>query len=167
MEYAAVDQWFDNPVPIVGGTGPYTLTLVSGYLPTGLALESDGTVEGYALFPQDATFTVQITDSSSPAETLTTSIGLEAFAEPFSPSTGSAGIPEVVQADDLLLPLTQQIGPEAVQLHDDTGGGGQEPHRHGTAGSGERGVLQRRVARHLERAGPGRAATLLRDLAMR
>ena len=30
-----------------------------------------------------------------------------------------------MQADDLLLPLTEQIGPEAVQLHDDTGGGGQ------------------------------------------
>jgi len=124
MGYATIGHWFDMAIPMVGGTAPYAVTLVSGYLPTGLGLESDRSVQGDALLPQQSTFTVAVTDASHPAETLVVPVGIEVFSEPISPSTGRAGYPQIVTADDLLLPLTQDVGPLAVAFHNATGGGG-------------------------------------------
>ncbi len=117
MGYLDLDQWNDRRIPIEGGTAPYTVSLVSGDLPTGGALESDGYVEGYGIIPQDGSFTITVTDSSSPAETLTVDVGLDVYESPYSPSYNSPGIPAVIEADDALMPATQWIGPLAVQFH--------------------------------------------------
>jgi hypothetical protein len=119
MGYVLVNSWDTMQIPIVGGTAPYTVTLVSGYLPTGMALESDGTVEGYPPLQQDSIFTVDVTDSSSPAQTLTTRVAIQTW--------GGSPISQVEQADDSLLPATQSLGPELVQLHDQFNNGPLSP----------------------------------------
>ena len=127
MGYVDMYQWNDSPIPIEGGKAPYTVSLVSGYLPTGIALEPNGHVEGYGLIPQDASFTILVTESSSPPQTLTTNVGLDSYEPPYSASTGKAGIPAVIEADDAVLPFTQQIGPLAVESHQSGGGGQTNP----------------------------------------
>jgi len=53
-----------------GGTSPYTWSLFSGTLPTGLGLSTGGVISGTpTLNAQNQTFTVQVTDSSNPALT--------------------------------------------------------------------------------------------------
>src|SRR5580704_17437009 len=50
-----------------GGVPPYTWTLLSGNLPSGLALNADGTITGTPTVPGvDNTFTVQVADSETP-----------------------------------------------------------------------------------------------------
>ncbi|RYF79275.1 MAG: hypothetical protein EOO29_17730, partial [Comamonadaceae bacterium] len=48
-----------------GGTGPYIYTLVSGTLPAGLTLASNGTLSGTPTAQGSASFSVRATDSSS------------------------------------------------------------------------------------------------------
>jgi hypothetical protein len=53
-----------------GGTTPLTWSLASGSsLPAGLTLSSDGVISGTPTAAGDATFTVQVADSSSPQQT--------------------------------------------------------------------------------------------------
>jgi hypothetical protein len=52
-----------------GGVPPFTWTLTSGSLPTGLNLASDGTITGTPTATGTSSFTVQVTDSESPAMT--------------------------------------------------------------------------------------------------
>ena len=55
---------------VEGGTSPYTWSLFSGTLPTGLGLSTGGVISGTpTLNAQNQTFTVQVTDSSNPALT--------------------------------------------------------------------------------------------------
>ncbi len=49
-----------------GGVAPYTWALTSGSLPSGLDLSPDGTISGAAPGSGVTSFTVQVTDSSSP-----------------------------------------------------------------------------------------------------
>jgi len=49
-----------------GGVRPYTWELTSGTLPAGLTLAPDGLISGTPSAPASASFTVQVTDSSSP-----------------------------------------------------------------------------------------------------
>jgi hypothetical protein len=60
-----------------GGVPPYTWTLLSGNLPSGLMLNSDGTITGTPTAPGvDNTFTVQVSDSETPApQTASTTSG--------------------------------------------------------------------------------------------
>ncbi len=52
-----------------GGSTPYSWTLVSGSLPTGFSLSSSGSLAGTTTKLGQFNFTVQATDSSSPAQT--------------------------------------------------------------------------------------------------
>ena len=49
-----------------GGSSPYTWTVLSGTLPTGLTLASNGTISGTPTVPATFPFTVQVSDSASP-----------------------------------------------------------------------------------------------------
>lgn len=51
-----------------GGTAPYTWSVVSGDLPSGLKLNSSGAIAGTPAEAGQTSFVVQVTDSSSPAE---------------------------------------------------------------------------------------------------
>ena len=54
-----------------GGTLPYSWTLASGSLPAGLSLSTNGTVSGTPTSAGQFSFTVQVTDSSSPVQNAT------------------------------------------------------------------------------------------------
>jgi hypothetical protein len=61
-----------------GGTTPFTWSLGSGStLPVGLALSSDGTISGTPQAGGGFSFTVQVTDSSSPAQTASKELDLD------------------------------------------------------------------------------------------
>jgi hypothetical protein len=59
-----------------GGTAPYTFSLLSGKLPTGITLSSAGTVSGTlnVTTTGNYNFTVQVTDSSVPQQTATAAV---------------------------------------------------------------------------------------------
>jgi hypothetical protein len=61
-----------------GGTSPVTWSVVSGALPAGLALDPDaGVISGTPTGTGTSYFTVQATDSSSPAQTATAALSIE------------------------------------------------------------------------------------------
>jgi hypothetical protein len=55
---------FSQVFTATGGTAPYTFTLASGALPTGLALAANGTLAGTPTATGDFTFTVEATDAN-------------------------------------------------------------------------------------------------------
>jgi hypothetical protein len=71
-----------------GGKAPYNWSLASGTLPTGITVGSAGSLSGTTTQTGQFTFTVQVTDSSSPQQTATQSLTLTANA-----STGSGNFP--------------------------------------------------------------------------
>lgn len=71
LDDATVGADYDDALGAIGGTTPYTWSIVSGALPAGLTLDTtsgviSGTVEAGA---QTQTFTVRVTDADSPATT--------------------------------------------------------------------------------------------------
>jgi hypothetical protein len=59
-----------------GGTTPYSWSVSSGSLPPGLALSSTGQITGTPTAVGSASFTVKVTDSSSPAQSATKSFSI-------------------------------------------------------------------------------------------
>jgi hypothetical protein len=59
-----------------GGTAPYTWSVSSGQLPTGLTLKSSGAITGVPTTAGQASFEVQVADSSSPAATAKASMAI-------------------------------------------------------------------------------------------
>jgi hypothetical protein len=55
---------YNQLVTAIGGTGPYTFSVVSGSLPTGLALSTGGTISGTPTAVGSFTFTVRAEDAS-------------------------------------------------------------------------------------------------------
>jgi hypothetical protein len=58
----ALDAAYTTNITVSGGTAPYTLSLVSGAVPTGLTLNADGTWSGSATAEGTFNFTVQAND---------------------------------------------------------------------------------------------------------
>jgi large repetitive protein len=80
-----------------GGTGPYTWSLASGALPAGLSLNATtGALTGTPTATGTASFTVQVTDSASPAATATRSLSMTVLAATTStgyrPPTANAAV---------------------------------------------------------------------------
>lgn len=81
-----------------GGTAPYTWSLASGSLPTGLALSSSGTISGTPTSPGSFPFTVQVTDAASHSASANLSINVAnpvvsvAISSPANNSTVSGAI---------------------------------------------------------------------------
>ena len=59
-----------------GGVPPYTWTITSGALPAGLTLSTAGVISGTPTAQQTSSFTVQASDSQTPAATATTVLSL-------------------------------------------------------------------------------------------
>jgi hypothetical protein len=53
-----------------GGTGPYLWSILSGSLPTGLAITSSGQISGKPTESSSSSFTIEVKDSSSPPQTV-------------------------------------------------------------------------------------------------
>jgi hypothetical protein len=65
---------YNSPLLIAGGAAPYTSSIISGTLPAGLTL-TNGIVSGTTTAASgNYTFTVQVTDSSSPPVTVTQAV---------------------------------------------------------------------------------------------
>ena len=71
MPAAGSGKAYSQLLPVVGGTLPYTATLASGSLPAGLALSANGLVTGTPGSAGSFTFTVNVTDSSTPVQSAT------------------------------------------------------------------------------------------------
>jgi hypothetical protein len=64
-----------------GGTPPYAWSLISGTLPIGLSLSSDGVISGTPTVAGASNFTVQVQDSSLPPVIATAPLGIAINAE--------------------------------------------------------------------------------------
>jgi hypothetical protein len=72
-----VEVPFDATVNVKGGTTPYSWQIVSGSLPTGLALNtSTGAIAGTPTASGQYSFTVKVSDSSAPSQTATQALTL-------------------------------------------------------------------------------------------
>jgi hypothetical protein len=71
------------------GTSPYSWTLTSGALPTGLSLASDGTISGTPTTTGTADFAVVVQDSSSPALTAAAKLSIAVNPQPLTVTTTS------------------------------------------------------------------------------
>jgi hypothetical protein len=69
-----------------GGTAPYTWSVESGTLPVGLTLAATGAISGTPSAAGNSSFTVDVTDSSNPAQTASQSLNLSIL------STGSSSL---------------------------------------------------------------------------
>ncbi|GEM_PF-3278744 len=65
---------FSSMLTVTGGTGPFTFTITSGALPSGLKLNSNGTISGVPTAAGTFNVTIQVTDSTG--ATVTTSCGV-------------------------------------------------------------------------------------------
>jgi len=70
---------YREDIEVEGGDSPYTFTLVSGKLPSGLTLDDDGTIHGTPAkgTAGSYTFTIEVTDDSSPSLSRQRSFTLE------------------------------------------------------------------------------------------
>ncbi|GAH95684.1 unnamed protein product, partial [marine sediment metagenome] len=70
---------YSEEIEVEGGDSPYTFTLVSGKLPSGLTLDDDGTIHGTPAkgTAGSYTFTIEVTDDSSPSLSRQRSFTLE------------------------------------------------------------------------------------------
>jgi len=72
-----VSQTFNTTIKVTGGKASYTFSLSTGSLPAGLTLAaSTGVVSGTPATAGSSTFTVKVTDSSSPVQTASKSYTL-------------------------------------------------------------------------------------------
>jgi hypothetical protein len=61
---ALVQAFYTTTLQAVGGTAPLTWSVVSGSLPGGLTLLSDGTISGTPTVSGTFAFTAQVTDTT-------------------------------------------------------------------------------------------------------
>jgi uncharacterized repeat protein (TIGR01451 family) len=84
---------YSQQLTVTNGTPPFTWTVSSGTLPTGLSLGSSGLLAGTAASAGSTTFTVQVLDASG--QTATKAITLVFIAGPvvsFTPAAGQVGV---------------------------------------------------------------------------
>jgi hypothetical protein len=81
---AYVDKPYFQSLTAIGGTYPYTWSLVSGALPTGLTLYPSGSISGTPTQLGSSNFVLQVTDSGSPPYEVPTSVALNVTPQPLS-----------------------------------------------------------------------------------
>jgi hypothetical protein len=79
---------YSGPLSATGGKTPYSWTLNSGALPTGVTVNSAGSLSGTTTQTGQFSFTVQVSDSSSPQQSATKSLVLTVNS-----STGGGNVP--------------------------------------------------------------------------
>jgi len=67
---------YSQALSATGGVGPYAWTLVGGSLPAGMSLDPAGVISGTASSSGCANFTVQVSDSQSPADSATKALSI-------------------------------------------------------------------------------------------
>jgi len=66
-----IQSQYSTTLSAAGGTTPYTWSIISGNLPPGLTLNSNGVISGTPTKAGTFTFTIKVTDSSNPVKTAT------------------------------------------------------------------------------------------------
>src|SRR6516162_285808 len=91
---AKAQNVYSATLTATGGTAPYTWSLASGSLPVGLSLSSSGgQITGTPSQSGSSSFTVQVTDSSSPAQTAKAQLNIAVAAAATSLQITSTTIP--------------------------------------------------------------------------
>jgi hypothetical protein len=88
LPFATASVPYSGPLSAAGGTTPYTWTLSSGTPPSGIIVNSAGSLSGTTTQTGQFSFTVGVSDSSSPKQTATKSLVLTVNA-----STGGGNVP--------------------------------------------------------------------------
>ena len=76
---------YDQNISATGGFSPYSWSIVAGSLPPGLFLSPSGSIQGDCTQPGIYFFTVQVQDSSNPAEVATAALAIGVNAGPPPP----------------------------------------------------------------------------------
>ncbi|WP_263417965.1 beta strand repeat-containing protein [Terriglobus albidus] len=92
---ATVGQTYNGTIGVTGGTSPYSCSIVSGTLPSGLNI-NNCTITGTPSVAGSTSLAVKATDSNHPADSATASITLTAVSPPAtltlsSPPSGTVG----------------------------------------------------------------------------
>ncbi len=69
---AVVNKTYNFTLTATGGLGPYTWSIVSGTLPSGITMSSAGVISGTTTVTGDSSFTVQVTDAQKPVAAVAT-----------------------------------------------------------------------------------------------
>ena len=77
-----VGQAYSNALAASGGTAPYTWTVSSGTLPTGLTLTTAGQISGTPSAAATFTFTVQVADGGAPQQIASKQLSITVAAAP-------------------------------------------------------------------------------------
>jgi hypothetical protein len=76
VAYATQGQYYQYVLGEKGGSAPYTWAVTGGALPTGVTLSSNGILEGVPTVSGSFTFTVKVSDASSPVQSATAKLTL-------------------------------------------------------------------------------------------
>ncbi|MBV8818559.1 MAG: putative Ig domain-containing protein, partial [Acidobacteriaceae bacterium] len=90
---ALVGQQYTQSLTASGGNAPYSWSLVNGSLPSGLTLDSSGTLSGSPTAEGAFQFSLQVTDQSGLSSTQTFTLTVQAAA---SPAVSVNGLPDIV-----------------------------------------------------------------------
>jgi len=77
---ATVGTAYSQTLTAVGGTTPYTWSITSGALPTGLTLSTPGVISGTPSTAGTSTFTVNVSDASNPVSSTTQSLTIQVIS---------------------------------------------------------------------------------------
>jgi hypothetical protein len=88
LPVAVAGTAYSSPLTATGGQASYSWSLVSGTLPSGIAVNSAGSISGTTTQTGQFNFTVQVADSSSPKQTAT-----QALVLTVNGSTGGGNTP--------------------------------------------------------------------------
>jgi hypothetical protein len=106
---AAVGVPYGATLAAVGGTGAYSWTGIAGFLPPGLNLTTSGTISGIPSSPGQSTFTVGVTDSTTPVA-LTAKVTLSITVSVAPLNVATKNLPSAVVGTPYRAALTAQGG---------------------------------------------------------
>ena len=111
MPTAGFGRPYSQLLPVTGGTLPYMATLTAGSLPPGLTLSSAGVLSGTPASAGSFTFTVNVMDSSTPAQSATQTLTIAVnnlFITTTALPNGVVGVPynAAISTDGGTLPLS-------------------------------------------------------------
>ncbi|RSL19413.1 putative Ig domain-containing protein [Edaphobacter aggregans] len=116
LSASTVGSAYTQPVAASGGTTPYTFSLSSGSLPTGLTLSSAGIISGTPTAAGASTFTLKVTDSSSPALSATASFSITVNSSPMAITTATLSTPTLGSAYSQAIAASGGTAPYAFSL---------------------------------------------------
>jgi Putative Ig domain len=86
---ATLNNAYNVTLVATGGTKPYAWSIISGNLPSGLALSSAGVISGTPTASGTFDFTVRATDSAGSPQTATSALELQVSGGPLAIATGA------------------------------------------------------------------------------